>query len=119
MASVAGLWQFIIQRISGLVILGYVGCVGSEIMRSDLTFFSWISFMANPIIQAFTIVAWLSVLAHSWIGFKAILDDYITPRLLGSKAYGARFILIAVFWVAATVAMVAIIDFLRLVNAAV
>jgi succinate dehydrogenase / fumarate reductase membrane anchor subunit len=40
--------------------------------------------------RIFNTAALLSVVAHAWIGIWVVLTDYVTVRLLGSKATALR-----------------------------
>ena len=93
----SGLYDWLVQRISGVVLLLYFICVGSFIgVNDDLSFDKWQAFFAHTSMQVFSVAAILSIALHAWIGLWCVLTDYVTVRLLGPKANLLRGLLSAV-----------------------
>lgn len=82
-----GVSDWLIQRATA-VILGvyFVVVMGFFICNSDLDFQTWKNFMACTAMKVATIVAFLSIAAHAWIGMWTISTDYLIKdgHLLGS-----------------------------------
>jgi succinate dehydrogenase / fumarate reductase membrane anchor subunit len=90
----SGLSDWLIQRISGVVIAVYFFfIVGWLASHSGLDFVTWQALHQQTCMKIFNTVTLLSVVAHAWIGIWAVLTDYITVRLLGAKATVLRLVL--------------------------
>jgi succinate dehydrogenase / fumarate reductase membrane anchor subunit len=76
----SGLADWLIQRVSGVVIGLYVLCLtGYFLTQGDVDFYQWHTFMTCLPMQIFTLLMLLSVAAHAWIGLWTITTDYIKP----------------------------------------
>ncbi|MEE9254907.1 MAG: succinate dehydrogenase, hydrophobic membrane anchor protein [Pseudomonadales bacterium] len=90
--SRSGLWDWLIQRITGVVLAVYVLCVcGFLLANPDLTRADLLRFFGQGAMQVFSTLALLSVGAHAWIGMWTIGTDYIGPHYVGSRATTYRF----------------------------
>lgn len=90
----SGLSDWLIQRISGVVIAVYFFfIVGWLACHSGLDFVTWQGLHQQTCMKIFNTVTLMSVVAHAWIGIWAVLTDYITVRLLGAKATVLRLVL--------------------------
>lgn len=89
----SGLSDWLLQRITAVVITAYVICqVGYILSSSDLNYMQWKEFHSSLPMRMFSLLAVLSVAIHAWIGLWAVLTDYVTVRLLGPKATALRLI---------------------------
>lgn len=83
----SGLYDWLIQRVGGAVMAAYtIFIVVYLALIPDLTFEQWQSLYNQLWMRVFTLVTLLSFISHAWIGLWAVLTDYLTTRLLGSKA---------------------------------
>lgn len=83
----SGLYDWLIQRVGGAVMAAYtIFIVAYLACNPDLTFEQWQSLYRQLWMRVFTLVTLLSFISHAWIGLWAVLTDYLTTRLLGSKA---------------------------------
>jgi len=90
----SGLSDWLIQRITGIVIAAYFFfIVGWLSIQNGLDYPTWLALHQLTCVQIFNTITLLSVVAHAWIGIWVVLTDYITVRLLGSKATVLRLIL--------------------------
>ena len=88
-----GVTDWLIQRVSAIVLIMYTVCVlGFVALNPGLGFVAWVDFFNQPTIEVFTILALISTCAHGWIGMWAIGSDYLRPHLMGSFANSLRFI---------------------------
>ncbi|MDC0534727.1 succinate dehydrogenase, hydrophobic membrane anchor protein [Francisellaceae bacterium] len=79
----SGLRDFFIQRISALVLLAYTLFMFSYIVfTGPVTYTAWLDLFSCGWIKIFTILAALSLMAHSWVGVWTILTDYVHNSLL-------------------------------------
>jgi succinate dehydrogenase / fumarate reductase membrane anchor subunit len=84
----SGLADWLVQRVSGVVLLAYLLVVGAYLLinGSDLDYATWSGFFSTTFMQVFSTAAILSVVSHSWIGLWSVSTDYITERLMGGSA---------------------------------
>ncbi len=85
--SRSGLSDFVIQRVSALVLAAYALCVLSFfVVNEDLTHQALTAFFGSLSMQAFSVLAVLSTAAHGWIGLWTIGTDYVRPHYFGRHA---------------------------------
>ncbi len=90
----SGLSDWLIQRVSGVVIAAYFFfIVGWLVAHKALDYTTWQALHHMTCMKIFNTVTLLSVVAHAWIGIWVVLTDYVTVRLLGSKATVLRLLL--------------------------
>lgn len=83
----SGLYDWLIQRISAVVLAAYtIFITGFIIATPDMSFDIWQSLFDQLPMRIFTLATLLSIAAHAWIGLWAVLTDYITTRMMGAKA---------------------------------
>ena len=76
--SRTGLRDWLLQRVSAVIILAYIACVlGFYLTHPNLKFAQWESFLTNPAMGVFALLMLLSLLIHAWIGMWTILTDYV------------------------------------------
>jgi succinate dehydrogenase / fumarate reductase membrane anchor subunit len=74
-----GLQEFVIQRITSLILIFYVFfMVGFFILNKEINFFLWCILFNYFSVKVFTLLTLLSLIAHAWIGIWTIITDYIT-----------------------------------------
>ena len=79
--SRSGLRDWIIQRVSAVVLALYVITLFVFfIINPGLNFATWQNFFYNPFMQIFSFLALLSLVAHAWIGVWTIFTDYVNPK---------------------------------------
>lgn len=92
--SRSGLSDWIIQRVTAMVVLIYVLFItGYLLINSDLQYDQWLALNGLLPMKILNVVTVLSIAIHAWIGLWAVLTDYITVRLLGPKATPLRIFL--------------------------
>lgn len=87
-----GVADWLIQRVSGVVLLAYLLVVGGYLIvnGSGLDYATWSAFFASTFMKVFSTAAILSVVSHAWIGLWAVSTDYLTERLMGGCATALR-----------------------------
>jgi succinate dehydrogenase membrane anchor subunit len=80
----SGLSDWLVQRVSGVILLAYFICIGG-ILMGGVDHASWQGIFEGTAMRVFTLLAILSLAAHAWIGMWAVGTDYITERLMGKK----------------------------------
>jgi succinate dehydrogenase / fumarate reductase membrane anchor subunit len=89
----SGLYDWLIQRITALVLAAYVlFIVGFIFLSKDFGFESWQALFQQRWMRVFSLLALLSTIAHAWIGLWSVITDYLTNRLMGPKATALRLI---------------------------
>ena len=87
----SGLYDWLLQRFTAVVLLTYVLWVGSFLLlHPGLDYLSWRAYFDNTAMKIFSLLALLSLVVHAWIGLWSVSTDYITVRMLGPRATGLR-----------------------------
>ena len=83
----SGLYDWLIQRVGAVVMAAYVIFLAVYIaLNPDLTYEQWNALFGQLWVRVFSFVTLLSFISHAWIGLWAVLTDYLTERMMGSKA---------------------------------
>jgi succinate dehydrogenase / fumarate reductase membrane anchor subunit len=80
--SRTGLSDWLIQRITSVILLAYFVFVAYQ-LGASVDYTSWKGLFDQTWVKVFTLLAALSLAAHSWIGLWSVFTDYLTERLLG------------------------------------
>lgn len=93
-----GLSDWLIQRYTAIYLAGFLlwfvvalGC------QRPLSFDAWWAFTHRPWVQVASTLAWVSLLAHAWIGVWTVLTDYVKCTCL-RKGLEAVVILALIFY---------------------
>jgi succinate dehydrogenase / fumarate reductase membrane anchor subunit len=82
--SRSGLSDFVIQRVTAIVLLVYTLCVvGWLLSRPDADYAAFVAYFGHPAMQVFSTLAVLSIAAHAWIGMWTVATDYIREHYFG------------------------------------
>lgn len=74
----SGVADWLIQRVSALIILFYaLFLTAFYFSHTAIDFTLWHSVFAHTSMKLFSLLALLSLLAHAWIGMWAVLTDYV------------------------------------------
>lgn len=102
-----GLRDWLIQRITALVIFVYLIVLGYFwFTHSEITYDLWHDFFACMGIKVLTSLMWLSMVMHAWIGLWTVTTDYLKSlalrltiqMLILLSLFGLFFWGILVFW---------------------
>jgi succinate dehydrogenase / fumarate reductase, membrane anchor subunit len=74
-----GLSDWLIQRVSAIVIVAYLAVTLYFVCCHSFSFASWSSLQHNFLMRAFSALFLLSLLAHAWVGIWTVLTDYAKP----------------------------------------
>lgn len=78
-----GLVDWLMQRISAVVIASYLVCILSYIYaHPHLDYALWRQLFHSYTYKIFSTFALLSILIHAWIGIWTVLTDYVKPVFL-------------------------------------
>lgn len=78
-----GLRDWLIQRVSAIILGIYsifilIFLAGTH----PVTFDAWHALFHSGVVKAFTFIALISLVGHSWIGLWTVFTDYVKPYLL-------------------------------------
>lgn len=83
----SGLYDWLIQRVGGAVMAAYtIFLVVYLVVNPELTFEQWQTLYSQLWMRVFSLATLLSFISHAWIGLWSVVTDYLTTRLMGSKA---------------------------------
>lgn len=92
--SRSGVSDWLLQRVSAVILAAYtLFMVGYFWTHPDLDYQQWTALHSGFCMKVFNIFTVLSIVVHAWIGMWTVLTDYVTVRLMGSKATILRIIL--------------------------
>ena len=80
--SRTGLSDWLIQRVTSLVLLAYF-VLSAYQLAGSVDYTSWRALFDQTWMKVFTLMAALSLVAHAWIGLWSVFTDYLTERMLG------------------------------------
>ena len=86
-----GLSDWLIQRVTSVILLAYFLLIAYQLMGS-VDYTSWMRLFEQTWMKVFTLMAALSLAAHSWIGLWSVFTDYLTERMLGPKGNVIRLV---------------------------
>jgi len=94
----SGLSDWLMQRATAVILLAYtLFIVGYLLVNPQMSFEQWQSLFDCTAVRAFTTLTVLSVVMHAWIGLWSVSTDYMTTRLMGSKATAVRLLFQAAY----------------------
>ncbi len=78
-----GLKDWLIQRVSAVYLLVYLllvlGCFG---MHAPFSYEQWVGLFQSPFVKIATVLAFVMILLHAWIGIWTVTTDYIRCTVL-------------------------------------
>ncbi|AFA41175.1 cytochrome b556-binding succinate dehydrogenase membrane subunit [Wigglesworthia glossinidia endosymbiont of Glossina morsitans morsitans (Yale colony)] len=78
-----GIYEWLLLRISGLLIFLYILCIIVFIIcNTPINYVKWHCFFDKKTIKIFTILVFLSVAIHGWIGMWQVVTDYVKPKFM-------------------------------------
>ncbi len=89
----SGLSDWLIQRVSAVILLLYIVCHSAIILNTpEMTYALWRDLFAGTTMRIFSLLTLLALCAHAWIGMWTVATDYLTTRMMGSKATLVRLV---------------------------
>jgi len=89
----SGLYDWLLQRFTAVILLAYFLCVGAILLTSpDLDYATWKQHFDGTAMKVFSLMALVSLVAHTWIGLWGVSTDYLTVRMIGDRATAIRII---------------------------
>lgn len=83
----SGLYDWLMQRVSAVVMAAYAIFIAVFVLTTpDMQYSDWQALYGNLWMRIFSLITLISIAAHAWIGLWAVLTDYLTVRLMGTKA---------------------------------
>lgn len=88
----SGVYDWMVQRVSAVVVgIYFVVMLGFFVLHPDLSYEQWRGFMNNSLVRIGTLLSFVAIGAHAWVGLWTISTDYIKPtgiRFLFQAACG-------------------------------
>ncbi len=76
----SGLSDWLIQRVSAIILALYtIFMVGYLLFHPELDYPTWSGLFAQAWMRIFSLLAFLSLAAHAWIGLWTVITDYVKP----------------------------------------
>ena len=81
----SGLSDWLVQRVSAVVLLSYTLCIGAFIVQNpSVSYEEWHALFQGTAMRVFSMLALVSLVIHAWIGLWVVFTDYLTPRMMGA-----------------------------------
>lgn len=94
----SGVADWVIQRVSALILAAYtLFIVAFIVINPQLDFATWHGLFDQLWMRIFSLMALISMAAHGWVGLWAVLTDYVTERMMGSKALTLRILALGAY----------------------
>ena len=78
-----GLKEWIIQRVTAIVMVAFtVVLLIVYLLNGNPSYDGWAGLFANPLMKVLTLLAFLSLFYHAWIGVRDIWMDYVTHSVV-------------------------------------
>ena len=75
-----GMRAWLLQRLTAIYIAVYLlALIAWVVTNIPVNYSIWISLFSHPIIIITTVIFYLSILIHAWVGVRDIMVDYIKP----------------------------------------
>ena len=75
-----GMRTWLLQRLTAIYIALYaLVLIAWGIAESPVEYTTWLKLLSHPVILIATVIFYLSVLIHAWVGVRDILVDYAKP----------------------------------------
>jgi len=92
-----GLYDWLVQRISAVIILMYVLCHAAIIFTTpEMDYVRWRALFSDTGMKIFSLATLVALCAHAWVGIWTIATDYLTTRMLGSKGTFVRILFLVI-----------------------
>ncbi len=99
--SRSGLYDWMAQRVSAVVLAAYVlFLLGYVVVNPGMGYAQWHGLFSNTAMRIFSLLALVALSAHAWVGMWTISTDYLTSMALGKFATVVRFLFQAVCGIA-------------------
>lgn len=73
-----GLRDWLGQRVSAVFMLVYIGLImGFVLLNHPLDYAVWKGWFAHGWVRMLTVLFWLNLCLHAWVGMRDILMDYV------------------------------------------
>ena len=83
----SGLSDFVVQRVSAVIIGAYVLCVGGFfLVNPGMTHEVLVAYLSGLPMKVFSTLTVLATAAHAWIGMWTVGTDYIRTHYFGANA---------------------------------
>lgn len=91
-----GLSDWLIQRVSAVVLALYtLFLVGYLLFSPNLDYATWSGLFAQTWMRIFSLLAFISLAGHAWVGLWTVTTDYIKPT--GIRIAAQSVIILAIF----------------------
>lgn len=72
-----GLRDWLVQRITAVVMALYSLFIVAWILLHSMSYDAWTGLFASDIVRSFSLLFWLSLFWHGWVGVRDIVMDYV------------------------------------------
>ncbi|WP_148254412.1 succinate dehydrogenase, hydrophobic membrane anchor protein [Aidingimonas lacisalsi] len=92
----SGLSDWLIQRVSAIILAVYtLFMVGFLLFNPGLDYATWSGLFDQTWMRIFSLLAFVSIAAHAWIGLWTVTTDYLKPT--GIRVAAQTIIILAIF----------------------
>ena len=94
--SRSGLSDWLIQQVSAVILALYaLLMVGYFLLHPGLDYVTWHGFFSQTWMRIFSLLAFIALAAHVWVGVWTVITDYIKP--IGIRFAAQIVLILAIF----------------------
>ncbi|MDH5693451.1 MAG: succinate dehydrogenase, hydrophobic membrane anchor protein [Gammaproteobacteria bacterium] len=97
-----GIRPWVVQRVSASFMLFYIiAFFVALLLNAPLDAQSWRAWYQNPLVNVATMLFWVALLLHAWVGVRDVIMDYVshTGMRFLSLAFAATYLAAMGLWV--------------------
>ena len=75
-----GMRAWLLQRLTAVYVAAYIlSLIVWIVINAPINYLTWNSVFSHPIVLITTVIFYLSLFVHAWVGMRDILVDYAKP----------------------------------------
>lgn len=95
-----GLKDWLVQRVSAIILACYFLLIlGYVVGHHPLQYQDWYALFNHTFMRAFTVLALISLIAHSWVGMWTVFTDYLSCTLVRGTVIVLMVLTLVVYFV--------------------
>ncbi|WP_223248446.1 succinate dehydrogenase, hydrophobic membrane anchor protein [Sulfurirhabdus autotrophica] len=95
-----GLRDWLMQRIAAVILLIYsLFVLGFIILNMPISFTSWHAFFTHVWMRFFTLLSFIALYLHAWVGIRNVLMDYVHSTAIRLILHGSVIVALVIYFI--------------------